>query len=188
MTDRATIENRGAGRYRGPAQALHWLTALLILSTIPAGIIMVEEGISRSTQDALYLWHKNAGVVIFLLVVARLIYRAMHPAPPLPASLPRLQELVAIATHWLLYALVLVMTISGYIRVKAGGFPIEMLDALGVPSLVPRSDDLAETAQAVHLTVRYALVLLILMHIGAALYHLIVRKDGVFQRMWPGRR
>ncbi|NDV01198.1 cytochrome b [Pseudoroseicyclus tamaricis] len=190
MANAAEIEagRAGAGRYRGPAQALHWLTALLILSTIPAGVIMVEEGTSRPVQDALYLWHKNVGVVIFLLVVARLIYRAFHPAPPLPGRVPPLQRRIAYATHWLLYLLVLVMTISGYIRVKAGGFPIEMLDALGLPSLVPRSDDLAETAQNVHLTARYAIVVLVLLHIGAALYHLLVRKDGVFQRMLPGRR
>ncbi|SHJ20751.1 cytochrome b [Wenxinia saemankumensis] len=177
-----------AGRYRGPAQALHWLTALLVLSTLPAGAIMVEEGLDRSVQDALYLYHKNVGIVILLLVVLRLIYRAIHPAPPLPGHVPPWQRRIAGATHGLLYALVLVMTVSGYLRVEAGDFPIELLDALGVPPLVPLSDDLAGAAQAVHFYARFALIALVLLHAGAALHHLLVARDGVFQRMWPARR
>lgn len=173
--------------YKPPARAMHWLAALLILSTIPIGNLMVQEGWPRSTQDTMFIFHKNVGVVILLLVLARLVYRFMNPPPPLPDSLPPMQKLAAEATHWALYGLLLVMAVSGYVRVKAGGFPLEGLDALGLPSLVPRSDALAETAKAIHNTARIPLVLLILAHIGAAAFHGIVKRDGVFSRMWPGR-
>lgn len=172
-------------RYPALTRFLHWLVAIMVLATMPIGMTMVQEGLARPTQDLLFILHKNGGVILLLLVILRLIWRARHPAPPMPASLPGWQVMVASATHWLLYGLLLVMAISGYVRVSAGGFPIEMLDALGVPRLVPRSDSIAETAQAIHGTVRFALALLILMHIGAALQHLIIKRDGVFGRIWP---
>jgi cytochrome b561 len=174
--------------YRPPARLMHWLTALILVATIPAGVTMVQEGLARPTQDALYIFHKNAGVVIFLLVLARLAYRAANPPPGLPPNVSDGQRRIAGLTHAALYLLLLVMAVSGYIRVKAGGFPLESLDALGIPSLVPRSDALAETAKTVHFWARFPLVLLILMHVGAALFHLLVRRDGVFARMWPAAR
>lgn len=174
--------------YRAPARALHWLTAILVLTTLPAGQVMVMTGIPRSLQDALFLYHKSVGVLILLLVVARLLYRWRHPAPPLPASVPAAQARIAEATHWGLYALLLVQAVSGYVRVRAGGFPIESLDALGLPTLVGRSEAVAKAAMAVHWWSRLALVALIAMHVGAALLHLVILRDGVFQRMWPRRR
>jgi cytochrome b561 len=77
------------------------------------------------------------------------------------------------------------MPLAGYIRVKAGGFPIEALDAMGVPSLVPRSDALAETAKAVHFYGAFAITGVVGLHIGAAAYHGLFRRDGVFSRIWP---
>jgi cytochrome b561 len=71
------------------------------------------------------------------------------------------------------------------VRVKAGGFPIESLDALSIPSLVPRSEALAEIAKTVHYGAGLLLIALIAMHIGAALFHGMVKQDGVFSRMWP---
>jgi cytochrome b561 len=173
------------GRYNPLAKALHWATALLVFLTIPAALIMLRPGIDRALQDPLFMFHKNIGVVILILVAARLVYRLVNPAPPLPPSVPRLQRLIAHSTHWALYVLLLVMAVSGYIRVTAGGFPLEVFDALGVPHLAPRSDALAEAAKSVHAVVRFPLVLLIVLHVGAALYHGLVRRDGVLQRMLP---
>jgi cytochrome b561 len=167
------------------SRLFHWGMALLILLTIPAGLLMVQQGIDRSLQNALFLYHKNVGVVLLLLVVARLVWRWRHPAPKLPQSLPALQRWAAKANHWLLYTLLIVLPLAGYIRVRAGGFPIELLDALGVPTLVPRSDALAEIAKSVHYFAGLAIIAVLALHIGAALYHLIVRRDGVFERMWP---
>lgn len=172
------------GRYPALTRFLHWLVALMVIATIPIGNIMLTEGLPRPRQDLLFILHKNGGVIIFLLVVLRLIWRATHKAPPLPASVPDWQVAAARASHWGLYGLLLVMTVSGYVRVAAGGFPIEMLDALGVPKLVPRSDALADTAKAIHHYARFLLVALILLHVAAGLKHLFQR-DGVFRRIWP---
>lgn len=172
-------------RYTQTARLLHWIVALMVIATLPVGSIMQQRGLARPTQDLLFILHKNGGVIILALVIARLVWRALNPAPPMPASVPPLQALVARLAHWALYAMLIFMPVTGYVRVRAGGFPVEMLDRWGVPALVPRSDALAETAKAAHYWGRYVLVALILAHVGAAIYHGVVRRDGVFSRIWP---
>lgn len=171
--------------YPAASRWLHWITALLVLATIPAGAVMVSEGISRPLQNTLFIFHKNVGVVILLLVFLRLVLRAVSSPAPLPASVPEWQRRAAAVSHFMLYALLIVMAVSGYVRVVAGGFPIEMLDALGAPRLAPRSDDLADTAKAIHAATRFVLVAFIILHISAAAFHGLIKRDGVFGRMWP---
>lgn len=146
---------------------------------------MVQPGLDRGLQNALFLYHKNAGVVLVVLALARVWWRVRHPAPPLPRTLAPAQALAARVSHVLLYVLMIVVPVAGYIRVRAGGFPIEMLDALGAPTLVPRSEALAEVAKTVHYGAGLAFAAVIALHIGAALHHGLIRKDGILTRMWP---
>lgn len=159
--------------------------ALLILATIPVGFVMVQQGLPRSVQNALFIFHKNVGAVLLLLVVLRLALRWLRPPPPLPDTVPAMQARAARATHLALYALMIVMPVAGYVRVRAGGYPIEMLDAMGLPTLVPRSDALAEVAKAVHYYCAFLFAAVIAAHVLAGLYHKLVLRDGVFSRMWP---
>lgn len=149
---------------------------------------MAQQGLDRPVQNLLFMFHKNMGVIVLILILWRLIYRAANPPPPLPDSVPVWQRQVAGLTHALLYLSVLVMALSGYVRVVAGGFPLEWWDSLGVPRLVPRSETLAETAQTIHWATHYVVIALIVLHVGAALYHAGIKRDGVFARMWPAAR
>jgi cytochrome b561 len=115
----------------------------------------------------------------------RLAYRLLNPPPPLPPSIQPWQARIAELTHILLYLMVFFMALTGFVRVQAGGFPIEMLNALGLPPIVPRNEVVAETAKMAHGYGRFILALLVLAHIGAALLHGLIKKDGVFSRMWP---
>jgi cytochrome b561 len=171
--------------YRRVARLFHWGMAALVLAMIPAGMTMVQPGIDRSLQNTLFIFHKNAGVLVLVLVVLRLLYRWRHPPAPLPDDVPGWQHRAAGLSHAALYALLVIVPVAGYVRVKAGGFPIETLDRLGVPPLVARSDALAETAKTIHYFGGIALGLLVGLHIAAAVYHGVVRKDQVFARMWP---
>lgn len=172
-------------RYKPVSRLIHWGMAILVLCMVPAGFVMVQEGLSRSLQNTLFIFHKNVGVLLLILIFVRLIYRWRNPPELAPVALPRVQELAAHLTHIGLYALLLIMPLAGYVRVRAGGFPIESLDALGVPALVPRSEALAEFAKMVHFYGSYAIAALVLMHVGAACFHGLVRRDGIFSRMWP---
>ena len=180
----ASLSEAAPARYPRLSRLLHWLTAVLVLSTIPAGLIMVQEGLSRPLQDSLFLYHKNIGPVILILVVLRLVVRFLRPAPPLPASLPRLQAIAAEAVHGLLYLTLIVMAVSGILRVQAGGFPMEFWDPL-IGGMVAKSEPLADTAKAVHHYAHYLIIALVLVHIGAAAMHGLIKRDGVFSRMWP---
>lgn len=175
------------GSYTPTARALHWIVALIVLGMIPAGKIMIQEGLAKGVQDTLFLFHKNAGVIVLLLMVVRLVWRLTHPPPPLPPSVPEWQAKAAHLTHVLLYVVIFVMAISGYVRVVAGGFPLEVPDALGLPRLLPKAESVGTAASTVHYLTHYAAIVLVALHVGAALFHGIVRKDGVFSRMWPGR-
>ncbi|SFC73367.1 cytochrome b [Tropicimonas isoalkanivorans] len=171
--------------YSTTARVMHWIIAVLVLLMIPAGITMIQEGISRPLQDTLFLFHKNTGVIVLLLMVARLLYRRAKPPPPLPATVPDWQRRAAGLSHGALYVLLFVMPISGYVRVRAERYPIEGLDALGIGTLLPHSKALAGFAQGLHQAAAFLLIAVLLVHIGAALQHAFIRKDGVFSRMWP---
>lgn len=171
-------------KYASPTRILHWVSGVMILATLPIGVLMLQDGLARPTQNLLFILHKNGGVIILLLVLMRLVWRVVSPAPPLPPSVPLWQARAAKLVQGALYTMLLVMTISGYVRVRAGGFPIEMLDAIGLPPLVPRSEVLAATAKTIHANARFLLAGLIVLHIAAGLRHLVAR-DGVFGSIWP---
>lgn len=171
--------------YKAPARWLHWSVAALVLAMIPVGALMVQDGLGRSFQNGLFIFHKNTGVVIAVLVALRLVYRWRNPPPKLPRRLPRWQRRIAFWTHTILYALIVIMPISGYVRVRTGGFPIELLDAMGIGTFLPKSDAIANAAKSLHYAGAWALAILVAMHIGAALQHGLIKRDGVFQRMWP---
>ncbi|MCA0942540.1 cytochrome b/b6 domain-containing protein [Salipiger pacificus] len=171
-------------RYSRSARLLHWLTVVLVLTTIPAGLVMVQDGLSRPLQDTLFLYHKNIGPIILILVVLRLAVRLITPPPPLPESVPAPQARIARAVHWLLYALLVTLAISGTVRVQAGGFPMELWDPL-LGGMIGKDEALAKSASGVHDRAKTVLILLIAVHVGAAALHGLVKRDGVFRRMWP---
>ncbi|MBP7002810.1 cytochrome b/b6 domain-containing protein [Amaricoccus sp.] len=166
------------------ARIFHWGTVLMVLVMIPVGLIMTQD-VPRYIQDPLFILHKGLGVAVLTVVLLRIAWRVANPPPPLPVSLPRAQRLVAEATHVALYALLLAMAVSGYVRVTSGGFPLEALDALGVPPLLGKDKALSEAASQFHQFAAFALIALIALHVAAASYHGLVRRDGIVSRMWP---
>ncbi|SNR45094.1 cytochrome b [Paracoccus sediminis] len=172
--------------YRPPARWLHWIVAAAVLLMIPAGLTMTQEGLSRPVQDTLFLFHKNLGTVLIPVILMRVIYRLTHRPPPLPKTIPAWQRTAAAVSHGLLYALLIVMPLSGFVRVRAGGYPIELLDRLGFGPWIAKSESLADAASALHATAAFVLIAILAVHVGAALQHALIRRDGVWSRMWPG--
>ncbi|WP_207103148.1 cytochrome b [Paracoccus shandongensis] len=173
--------------YRPPARWLHWIVAVAVLVMIPAGLVMVQEGLPRPVQDALFILHKNLGTLLIPVILVRVVYRLTHRPPPLPDTIPRWQRRAAALSHGMLYALLVVMPASGFVRVRAGGYPIELLDRLGFGPWIGKSERLADAASALHATAAFLLIAVLAVHVGAALQHALIRRDGVWSRMWPGR-
>jgi cytochrome b561 len=170
--------------YGTVARLFHWVTALLVLAMIPVGIAMTSQGFD-AVGDQLYIFHKGTGSVLLVLVVLRILWKVTHPEPPLPAGVPRIQRRIAGVTHWALLILLLVMTVSGYVRTVGEGFPIELLDFLGIPPLLSENVDLARRMSVLHAFSAYLLTALIAAHVGAAVHHALIARDGVMRRIWP---
>jgi cytochrome b561 len=116
----------------------------------------------------------------------RAVWRLTHPAPPLPVETPRAQKAAAAVAHVSLYVLLFFMPLSGYVGLAARGRTITVAGLFDLPNLVPQGLALARRAQSLHENAQYVLYALLAVHIGAALYHRFVLKDGVLARMWPG--
>jgi cytochrome b561 len=171
--------------YTRTARVLHWLTAALVLVMVPIGIAMANADFGGA-QDTLYHLHRSIGVLLLPIVLIRLIYRLRHPAPPLPADLPWIQQLAAHMTHWGLYALLIVQPIVGWIATSAYRAPILFFWLFEVPPIWPVDQAFSERVFAVHRLIGIAIVLLVCAHVGAALFHHFIRKDRILIRMVSG--
>jgi cytochrome b561 len=183
MVDRVNHAAGGMTRYSGVAIALHWLVALLIFGALALGLYMVDLKLSP-TKLKLYSWHKWLGVTIWLLVVVRLGWRLIRRPPPAP-PMPAWQRRAAAATHVLLYVLVLVIPITGWLFSSASGFPVVYFGVLQLPDLVGKDKGLAELFQSVHAALNYVLMAIVTVHILAALKHHLIDRDTVLHRMLP---
>ena len=180
----AVSERYVAGRYRAPARLMHWLVAVIVLCMIPVGITMgrIDSG---PLQDWLFFLHEASGFVVLVLVLIRLGYRLTHTPPPLPVSVPRWQQLAAGNVHTALYVLLIAQPIVGWLGANAFGAQVSIFGLFNLPTLLDKNEPLAERILTVHDYVGYTIAGLLVIHIGAALMHGFIRKDGVLQRMWP---
>jgi len=171
-------------RYSATAIALHWLAALLILAAFPLGVYVHELAFSP-LKLKLISYHKWLGVTIFLLTVARLAWRATHTPPPLPDTIPRWQQRAAHGLHHLLYLLLLVIPLSGWLMSSAKGFPVVYLGLVQLPDLIGKDADLAERLHDIHAALNFALLALVGLHVAAALKHHFIDRDATLRRMLP---
>ncbi len=172
-----------AKRYSGAAITLHWLTAMLILANIVLGLSMVPLPISPRKLEW-YIGHKWIGITVFLLTCARFGWRWARPPPP-PVAMPRWQRRAASVVHLLLYALLLLVPISGWVYSSATGVQVVYLGLVPLPDLVPKDKALAAVLRACHVTLNFTLFTLVCVHAAAALRHHFVDRDTLLWRMLP---
>jgi cytochrome b561 len=172
-----------AGRYSAPARFFHWAIALLMLIVLPVGLIIDRFYEVEWAKNLLYFIHENLGVTIWLLVLARLAWRFMSPPPPLPADTPAMIRLAAHGTHIALYVILLAQPIGGFIGTNAAGFPLDFFGLIPLPNPTGENEALSQLVLRWHWITGLALAVILVAHVGGALYHLVIRKDGVFQRM-----
>jgi len=171
-------------RYTRTAIFMHWLVALGLIGTFSLGLYM--EGLPLSPNKLkLYSWHKWAGVTLLALAVVRLAWRMSHPAPALPSTMGGAARLAAHAGHWVLYALMLAIPVSGWLMSSAQGFSVVWFGVLPLPDLVAKNAQLGEVLRDVHVILNYTLLVTVVGHVGAALHHHFIKKDTVMARMLP---
>ena len=167
-----------------PAQrTLHWLMALCILAMLFIGVGMA------STVAPKYLTlvaiHKPLGIAILVLGLIRFAVRLRYGAPPLPADLPAPMKLAAYLSHYALYALMIAMPLIGWAMLSAAEYPVALWPSLWLPQILPQSASLHTALWNAHFYLALLFFALILMHVAAALFHALIRRDGVFNAMGP---
>lgn len=170
--------------YHPIAKALHWITAIAVLGLLCVGLWMTGLPLGFAKLSA-YNWHKWVGLVVLALTVGRLLWRWRHPPPPLPDTVVRWQAALAPPAHWVLLVLVLAMPISGWLMSSAAGVSVLWFGAIALPDLVPRDTGLFEGLRTAHYVLSRLLIVVLIVHVAAVMHHDVLRRDGVFRRMWP---
>ena len=177
-------------RYSLLAIALHWLLGAALVGLFGVGLYMADLPFSP-LRLKLYNWHKWAGVCLLALSLVRLAWRVTHRPPVLPqaveGAMPRWQRLVHHATHHGLYVLFFAVPLIGWAYSSAAGFPIVLFGVLHLPDFVPVDKVLAEWIKPWHEISAFAMAALVLLHVAATLKHQWLDRDGLLNRMLPGR-
>jgi len=163
--------------------ALHWLVTILVLGLFVLGLWMV----SLTYYDQWYRTapsiHKSVGVLVFILMVLRLLWRLVNPQPVPEATVSRLEQRASGVVHGLLYLLVFCTALSGYLISTADGRPVEVFGLFEVPATLSDLPRQADWAGAIHLTLAIAVMVLAAVHALAALKHHFVDRDRTLLRM-----
>ena len=170
--------------YTKTAMSLHWLMAILLFGLLALGFYMHDLPLSPQKLQ-FYSWHKWAGVTAFLLVLVRLAWRATHVPPALPASMPKLMQFAAHAGHFMLYALMLAIPLTGWLMSSAKGFQTVYLGIIPLPDLLAKDKEIGDTLATVHQVLNFTMAALVITHVAAALKHYVVDRDEVLGRMIP---
>ncbi|WP_213877145.1 cytochrome b [Pseudomonas sp. dw_358] len=167
------------------ARLLHWGMALLLIAQLFIGAGMVASVSER--HEWLINLHKPLGIALLALVIVRLIVRLSTRQPPLPRDLPEVQKLAAKASHLLLYGLMLILPLVGWAMLSAAGDPIMLAPSIRLPALIGADPHAFALLRKAHGYLAYLLFLTVLVHLAAALFHGLIRRDGVLQSMAKGK-
>jgi cytochrome b561 len=172
----------GRWRYAAPAIVLHWTLAVMIASMLGVGWYMMSIEDDPGSEWYFDL-HKSFGIVVFALVLLRIVWRLSHKPAPLPQSVPGWEVKSSILAQRALYACMFLMPVLGFIGASYSKEGVRFF-GLQLPALAVPNHDLAERFFGLHSALAWVLVALVALHAAAGLKHLLVDKDGVFQRMW----
>lgn len=165
--------------YNLSTKLVHWLSALVILGLLIVGFVM--EDLDKPLKFDVYNLHKSFGVLALILILIRIPVRFKNPVNPLEGT-PKADDIKAKAVQGLLYFTMLLMPISGILMSQSAGFSVALF-GLKLPMIVVENELLNDIAHEVHELVAFAMIALLLAHIGAALYHHLKLKDETLKRM-----
>jgi cytochrome b561 len=179
------VATRPARRYTGTAMLLHWLIAALIVWGFTLGWVMTDIPGITPTKLRYVAWHKWIGVTVLALVLVRIVWRATHAAPPLPASMRNWERLAAHVGHAALYVLMVAVPVSGYLFSSAAGVQVVYLGVLPLPVLIDPNPTLKPVLETVHVTLDYVLLAVVIVHLAAVIKHQWFDRQRILARMLP---
>jgi cytochrome b561 len=179
------VSPRGTAGYSGPAKLLHWLILALLIAQFIFAWSMPHLRRDTPVTTVISL-HFNFGIIVLAVAIVRLAWRARHGEPKPEDGLPPWQVQSARTIHWLLYLLLFIIPLLGWMNASWRGMPVVML-GLELPHLLAkRAPGWGWTGDVHNLLGNYLMLTLVGLHVAAALYHYFVRRDRVLHRMLPG--
>ncbi len=166
------------------AKSFHWLMAILIIGLLAVGLIMADMENSPDKFKLIGL-HKEFGLVVLFLACARLGWKILDVSPLLPDNLGKFAKLGAKTAHCLLYILMFAMPLTGWLMSSAAGFPVSMFGLFLMPNLIAPDKQFGHDMGEVHENLAWVLIVLITLHVLAALLHHFYYKDNILRRMLP---
>ena len=166
---------------------LHWLMFLMFVGMVVVGYIMTDRPLTPEKLN-LYSWHKSFGMTLLVLAVVRLVWRWGSPVPALPEGMPKYQRFAAHASHYVLYFLMFLMPLSGWLMSSAANVHVVVFKVLSLPNLIAPDKGLRHLFEEIHETGVTALEVMVGLHATAALVHHYFYKDNVLVRMLPFRK
>lgn len=170
-----------AWAYRRPAIALHWLIAVTLVGMVALGWYMMSIEHDPGS-DWYFNLHKSVGITVFSLVLIRIGWRLTHRPAPLPSFVPAWQTRLSTWTQLLLYVCMVLLPTTGFIGALYSKKGVAFWGK-ALPTAVP-NHDFSELLFTAHGVIVWVLVGLVALHVAGALKHLLIDRDGVFQRMW----
>ena len=163
------------------SRVLHWAMAAMVLAMLFIGVGMAATVSNRYALLAAI--HEPLGIAILVLVVIRFLNRLFNPPPPLPADLPAWQQLAAKGSHYALYGLMVLMPLIGWAMLSAAPYPVVIFGSLQLPPILPQNASVYAFLRHTHTCLAYLFFATFLAHSGAALFHGLIRRDGVLPSM-----
>jgi cytochrome b561 len=169
-------------KYALEIRMLHWLMAIAIVGMLTVGFIAAGMAKNEPARHLYLGLHKSFGITLFALAALRVILRLFARAPSLPDAIPSMQRAIAHAAHFTFYGLMLLMPISGYVMSISMGQPVRWF-SLAVPRILVEDRSRGLVAGNVHAVAAYALIALLLLHIGAVAWHYFVDRVNLLRRI-----
>ena len=166
------------------AITFHWMTFAFVIFMFPMGYIMTNMPLSPNKLE-IYSWHKSLGFILLVLIVLRLSWRIFNHQPETPKSISPAQKIAARLVHYLLYAFLFALPITGWLMSSAAGFPVVVFKIFQLPDLIQSSESLRLVFLNIHFAIGIAMLSLILIHILAAMYHHFYKRDIILHRILP---
>jgi cytochrome b561 len=176
---------REVAAYDPGLRTIHWLMAALIFVTLPLGVWASLLPGGNTARIQILFFHKSIGVTVLGLIALRIVWRLIVGAPAYAEPLGKLTHMASRAGHLALYALMIAMPVSGYLGSTAGGRAVSWFGLFELPRLVAKDRGLAVAASWAHLVFAWMLAFALAAHLGAVVWHAVIKRDSVLTRMWP---
>ena len=185
LAPKGTDAAHPAGQYGAIAKLFHWVTLGLMLVALPLGFVI--QHVKDDSKMGFYALHESVGLTILFVALARLAWRWLSPPPSQPHDMPKMLRTASTAVHHALYGLLILQPVLGFMATNAWGFPMRgataYLGFIEFPKFMEAWESLAKILSLLHSIGGWLLVVLIALHVGGALFHHAIRRDGTLMRM-----